>query len=334
MPTKRIWIRSLAALLATSATLTSWTAAHATSNDPSEFPRKPVHIIVPVSAGGSADKLTRILAEKLGELWKQSVIVENVAGASGVIGAAKVAKAQADGYTLLQQGESLTLNALLQPQLPFDSQKAFTPIIKAVVNPQILVVNPATGIRDFKDYLARANAKPESISLGLPTNGGIAHVAHEILTQATGAKVNYIPYPGGAPAALDVLAGHTDATLITLAAVTEYVRAGKLKALAVTTSYRSPSLPQVPTMAEAGGPANYAVESWQGYFAPAGTPSTIVHKINRDMQRVLQSEDVRVQLEGLGYKVDAGSSDALAESLRTERPKYASAIRAAGLRLR
>ena len=107
------------------------------------------------------------------------------------------------------------------------------------------------GYRIF-DYLARANAKPESISLGLPTNGGIAHVAHEILTQATGAKVNYIPYPGGAPAALDVLAGHTDATLITLAAVTEYVRAGKLKALAVTTSYRSPSLPQVPTMAEAG----------------------------------------------------------------------------------
>ena len=308
--------------------------ALAAPTDPQSFPNKPVRIVVPVSAGGSADKLTRIIAERLGELWKQSVVVENVAGASGVIGAAKVAKAAPDGYTLLQQGESLTLNGILQPHLPYDTQKAFTPVIKAVVNPQVLVVNPATGIKDLREYLARANANPESISLGLPTNGGIAHVAHEILSQATGAKVNYIPYPGGAPAALDVIAGHTNATLITLAAVTEYVRAGKLRAIAVTTPYRSPSLPQVPPVAEAGGPTNYAVESWQGYFAPAGTPPAIVDKINRDMRQVLQSVDVRAQLENLGYKVDGGSAGALAESLIQERPKYAKAIQAAGLQLK
>ncbi|MPT50763.1 MULTISPECIES: tripartite tricarboxylate transporter substrate binding protein [Delftia] len=328
-------IRTPSALRALLLPLFSSLALHAPAALASaeSFPNKPVRIIVPVAPGGSADKLTRTLADKLAALWGQSVVVENVAGASGTIGAAKVAKAAPDGYTLLQQGEGLTLNGLLFAQLPYDTQKAFTPIIKAVVNPQVLVVNPGTGLNTLGDYLARAKAKPQSISLGLPGNGGIAHVAHEILTQETGAKVNYIPYPGGGPAALDVLGGHTDATLITLAAVTEYVRAGKLRALAVTTPYRSDALPQVPTMAEAGVPG-FSVESWQGYFAPAGTPAPIVAKINRDLQTVLQAPDVRAQLEHMGFKVAGGSPADLGQSLQSERPRYARAIQSAGLSLR
>ena len=328
-------IRTPSALRALLLPLFSALALHASAALASadSFPNKPVRIIVPVAPGGSADKLTRTLADKLAALWGQSVVVENVAGASGTIGAAKVAKAAPDGYTLLQQGEGLTLNGLLFAQLPYDTQKAFTPIIKAVVNPQVLVVNPGTGLNTLGDYLARAKAKPQSISLGLPGNGGIAHVAHEILTQETGAKVNYIPYPGGGPASLDVLGGHTDATLITLAAVTEYVRAGKLRALAVTTPYRSDALPQVPTMAEAGVPG-FSVESWQGYFAPAGTPAPIVAKINRDLQTVLQAPDVRAQLEHMGFKVAGGSPADLGQSLQSERPRYARAIQSAGLSLR
>ena len=328
-------IRTPSALRALLLPLLSALALHAPSALASadSFPNKPVRIIVPVAPGGSADKLTRTLADKLAALWGQSVVVENVAGASGTIGAAKVAKAAPDGYTLLQQGEGLTLNSLLFAQLPYDTQKAFTPIIKAVVNPQVLVVNPGTGLNTLGEYLARARAKPQSISLGLPGNGGIAHVAHEILTQETGAKVNYIPYPGGGPASLDVLGGHTDATLITLAAVTEYVRAGKLRALAVTTPYRSDALPQVPTMAEAGVPG-FSVESWQGYFAPAGTPAPIVAKINRDLQTVLQAPDVRAQLEHMGFKVAGGSPADLGQSLQSERPRYARAIQSAGLSLR
>lgn len=302
-------------------------------DDAAGFPSKPVHIVVPVAAGGSADKLTRLIAERLTERWGQSVVVENVAGASGTIGAARVAKSPADGYTLLQQGEGLTLNGILFDRLPYDGQKAFAPVIKAVVNPQILVVNPATGIQSFADYLARARARPDTISLGLPGNGGIAHVAHEIITQETGARVNYIPYPGGGPATLDVLGGHTDATLITLAAVTEYVRSGKLRALAVTTPYRSPALPDVPTMAEAGLPG-FSVESWQGYFAPAGTPQAVVDKINRDIQTVLKSPEVRARLEDMGFKVAGGAPAELAASLQTERPKYAQAIKTAGISLR
>ena len=325
---KRFFLHTLAAALAAATLHIPLVQA----SEADAFPSKPVRIVVPVAAGGSADKLTRTLADKLNQLWGRSVVVENIAGASGTIGAAKVAKSTADGYTLLQQGEGLTLNAILFRELPYDS-KAFAPVIKAVVNPQILVVNPATGIHNFAEYLARAKAKPESISLGLPGNGGIAHVAHEILTQETGAKVNYIPYPGGGPATLDVLGGHTDATLITLAAVTEYVRSGKLRALAVTTPYRSPALPDVPTMAEAGLPG-FAVESWQGYFAPAGTPQAIVEKINRDIQTVLKSPDVRAKLEDMGFKVAGGPPADLAASLQTERPKYALAIKTAGISLR
>jgi tripartite-type tricarboxylate transporter receptor subunit TctC len=307
--------------------------AHADNDEAAGFPSKPVHIVVPVAAGGSADKLTRLIAQGLTERWGQSVVVENLAGASGTIGAARVAKAPADGYTLLQQGEGLTLNGILFDRLPYDGQKAFTPVIQAVVNPQILVVNPKTGIADFRTYLARAKAQPQSISLGLPGNGGIAHVAHEMIAQDTGAQVNYIPYSGGGPATVDVLAGHVDATLITLAAVTDHVRAGKLRALAVTTAYRSSALPNVPTMAEAGLPG-FSVESWQGYFAPAGTPAAVVAKINRDIQAVISTPETRAKLEDMGFKVTGGTPADLARTLAGERLRYAKTIQTAGIALR
>lgn len=298
-----------------------------------DFPSKPVHIVVPVAPGGSADKLTRLLAERLGTIWGQTVVVENIAGASGTIGAARVAKAPADGYTLLQSGESLSLNALLFPNLPYRTEEAFAPLIKAVVNPQILVVNPQTGIRTLAEYIERARSKPLETSLALPGNGGIAHVAHEMLAQQTGARVNYIPYGGGGPATLDVLAGHVDATLITLAAVTDHVRAGKLHALGVTTAYRSPALPEVPTFAEAGV-KDFAVESWQGYFAPAGTPAPVREKIHRDIQAVLRSPQMRAKLEDMGFGVAAGSSAELAASLKSERERYQRVIETARIALK
>lgn len=337
MTTKRFFLRTLASAIALSAAgggALYVSSLHAATDKTGSFPNKPVRIIVPVAPGGSADKLTRTLGERLSVLWGQTVIVENIAGASGTIGAGKVAKAAPDGYTLLQQGEGLMLNGILFRDLPYDTARSFSPIVKAVVNPQVLVVNPGTGINTLADYLARAKAQPESISLALPGNGGIAHVAHEILAQETGAKVNYIPYPGGGPAAVDVIAGHSNATLITLAAVTEYVRAGKLRALAVTTNYRSPALPNVPTVAEAAQLPNFSVESWQGYFAPAGTPPAIVQKINRDINQVLQSPEVRAQLEAQGFKVAGGTPADLAKSLQTEQPRYAQAIKTAGLAIR
>lgn len=236
---KLLSLRALLAPLALVAATLQLPQALAAS-EATVFPSKPVRIIVPVAAGGSADKLTRTLAERLGVLWGQTMVVENVAGASGSIGAARVAKSAPDGYTLLQQGEGLTLNAILFRELPYDTQTAFIPIIKAVVNPQILVV---------------------------------------------------------------------------------------------TTPYRSPALPGVPTMAEAGLPG-FSVESWQGYFAPAGTLPQVVAKINRDIQTVLQSPEVRAKLEDMGFKVAGGTPAELAASLQSERPKYALAIKRSGIELR
>jgi tripartite-type tricarboxylate transporter receptor subunit TctC len=311
----------------------SFALQHAVAGSEENFPDKPVRMIVPIAAGGSADKLTRILSEKLSIRWGQPVVVENIVGAGGTIGTARAAKATPDGYTILQQGEGMTLNTILYSNLSFDARTAFAPVIKAVVSPQILVVNPQTGLATFEQYLDRAKKRPDSINLALPTNGGIAHIAHELIHQQTGAQVNYIPYGGGGPATVAVIAGHTDATLITLAAVTEYVRAGRLTALAVTTPVRSKALPDVPTMAEAGIPG-FSVESWQGYFVPAGTPVAIVQKINHDIQAVLDTPEVRAQLENMGFNVEGGTSASLANSLSVEYPVYAQAVQQAGIVLR
>lgn len=319
-------------VFASLATVAAFTSPAFANTPGSTFPTKTVRIIAPVAAGGSADKLARTLAQKLSEQWHQSVVVENVAGASGTIGAAQVARAAPDGYTLLLGGEGVTLNASLFKRLPYDTNHAFRGVIKAVVSPQILVVRPDLGVRSFQDYLALTRRKPGELALGLPGNGGIAHVAHEMLSRQLGIQVNYIPYPGGGPATLDLLGGHIDATLITLAAVTDYVRNGRLTALAVTTPYRSKALPQVPTMAEAGAPG-FAVESWQGLLAPAATPADVIERINRDATAVLAQPGTKQLLEEAGFVVVASSAQALDDTLSKDLPRYAAVIASSGIKL-
>lgn len=296
-------------------------------------PSRTVRIVVPIAAGGSADKLARTLAPRLSEKWGQPVVVENIVGASGTLGAAQVAKAKADGCTLLLTGEGVTLNAVLYKHLPYDASRAFRGVSKAVVNPQVLVVRPDLGVKTFREYVQWARKHPGELALGLPGNGGIAHVAHEMLGRELGIRVNYVPYGGGGPAVVDLLGGHIDATLITLAAVTEYVRAGKLTALAVTTPYRSKALPAVPTIAESGV-AGFSVESWQGLLAPAATPDATVEKISRDVATVLDTPAVRRQLEDAGYVVAGSTPQQLDATLAQDLPRYSAVIAAAGIVLR
>lgn len=300
----------------------------------SVFPNKTVRIVVPVAAGGSADKLGRTLSQKLTERWGQSVVVENVPGAGGSIGAAQVTKSRPDGYTLLLAGDGLALNALQGRRVPYDVEKDFSGVVKAVVNPQILVVRPDLGVRNLQQYAALLKSKPGQITLGLPgSKGSLQHLAHEMLSQRIGASPNYIAYPGGGPAALDVLGGHIDGTLITLAAVTEYVRAGKLVPIAVTTAQRSKALPNVPTVAESGFPG-YAVESWQGIVAPSATPKAVVEQLNRDIVAVLQQPEISAQLEALGFTLAGGSAKQLDDTLRENLTGYAKVIAETGIQLR
>lgn len=296
------------------------------------YPVKPVKIIVPVSAGGSTDRLARLIAEKLSVMWKQPVIVENMTGAGGSIGAAYVAKSKPDGYTLLLHSDAVVLNLALLSKSPY-SLSDLTGVVKIAANPQILVVRPSLGINTLKEYSELIKSKPGVITVGLPTNGGIGHISHEMLRKALKLDVNYIPYPGGGPAALAVMGDHVDATMITTAAVTEFIKAKKLIPIAVTTSYRSSALPDVPTIAELGVPG-FNVESWQGILAPAGTPKTIVKKINRDVLTILENPEFQKQVEAMGYGIASGSPEQFTSSLNDDLKRYSQVIKEAGIGLK
>ncbi|MGV2861645.1 Bug family tripartite tricarboxylate transporter substrate binding protein [Achromobacter sp. AGC39] len=308
-------------------------SAPVASEDANRYPNRPVKIVVPVAAGGSADKLARTLAQKLGEKWRQSVVVENQPGASSAIGNAAVAHARGDGYTLLLAGDALSLNAL-QASVPYDPVRDLQGVTKAVVNPQLLVVRPGLGVKTFQEFVALVRQRPGEISLALPGGtGSLQHLAVELLNERIGAKTNQIPYPGGGPATLDVLGGHVDAMLITLAAATENVRSGKLVALAVTTPTRSSALPDVPTMQEAGLP-DYAVESWQGFSVPASTPRAVVDRINRDVVAVLREPDTTALLENLGFTIAATAPDAVDQTVRDDIATYRRIIASADVKLK
>lgn len=296
------------------------------------FPNKPVRLVVGSAAGGSTDMIARLLAEKLSIAWRQPVIVENVTGAGGSIGAMQVARANPDGYTLMMQSDSIVLNIALLKKPPY-SLNDFAGVVKAIVNAQILVVRPTLGVKTFKQYVELAKKNPGQVSLALPLSGGIAHIAHEMIRQNLGIDVNYIPYRGGGPAAVDVMAGHVDATLITLAAVTEYIKAGRLTPLVVTTSYRSPVLPDVPTVAESGIPG-FNVESWFGILVPAKTPRPIVDKINRDMLEILANSETKKQIESMGSGVTSSTPQEFDASLRADLARYTQVIKTAGITLR
>lgn len=297
----------LGAAIAIAAGLALWSgsgAAPVATEEAARYPNRPVKIIVPVAAGGSADKLARTVAQRLGERWQQSVVVENHPGASSAIGNAAVAHAKPDGYTLLLSGDALSLNAL-QSTRAYDPERDLVGVTKAVTNPQLLVVRPGLGVKTFHEFAELVRKRPGEITLALPGGtGSLQHLAVELLNERIGAKTNQIPYPGGGPASLDVLGGHVDAMLITLAAATENVRSGKLVALAVTTTYRSKALPDVPTLQEAGL-KDYEVESWQGLSAPAGTPKTVIDRINRDVVAVLREPETAALLENLGFTLAA-----------------------------
>lgn len=304
--------------------------AMAQGND--SYPSKPVKIIVPVSPGGSTDRLARLVAEKLSLAWRQPVIVENVTGAGGSIGATQAAKAKPDGYTLLLHSDAVILNLALLSK-PSYSLSELTGVVKVAANPQILVVRPSLGVNTLKEYADLIKSKPGVISVGLPTNGGIGHISHEMLSKALNLNVNYIPYPGGGPAALAVMGDHVDATMITTAAVTEFIKAKKLVPIAVTTSYRSSALPDVPTISESGVPG-FSVESWQGILAPASTPKDIVKKINRDTLAILENPDFKKQIEAMGYGVSSGSADQFSASLADELKRYTQVIKEAKITLK
>lgn len=295
-------------------------------------PTRPVRLVVSSAPAASLDTLARILAPALSARLGQSVLVENQGGANGLLAMQQVARAEPDGHTLLVTGDAIVLAELITPNPGFTVRGSFTPVTQAVRAAQILATHPGSGFTDIAGYVAAVKARPGRLNVGLPAWGGIAHVVHELLAQATGGlAVEYVTYRGGGPATTDLLARHLDALVITLPAITEQVRQGAIVPLAVTTAARDAALPEVPTLAETVAPG-FDVESWQGLLVPKGVPAPIVAALHGVIAEALRDPAVQDRLSGLGFEVVAEGPEVFAQRTEASTQRFAGVVRAAGIR--
>ena len=297
------------------------------------FPAKPVRLVVPFPPGGPLDVTGRAIAQKLGETWAQSVVVDNRPGAGGNIGADLVAKSAPDGYTVVMGALSThAVNPSLYPSMPYDAVRDFAPITLVAVTPNVLVVNPALPVRSVQELVAYAKANPNKLSFGSGSNGSAGHLAGELFKVETGTDVVHVPYKGAAPAMQALLAGDTQFMFDNLASAMAQVKAGKLRALAVTTAKRTSLAPELPTMAEAGVPG-FDIATWFGLLAPAGTPGDVIAKWNADVVRILDSAEMRERLRAQGAEPAPSTPAEFAAFIAAERSKYARIVKASGAKV-
>ena len=268
------------------------------------FPTKPVRLLVTYPPGGGADLMARLVAPKMAEVLGQPVVVENKPGASGQIAATEVARAAPDGYTLLFDASSFAVNPSLYSSLPYDAAKAFTPIAVLALFPNVLVVTPSFEAKNVAELVALAKAKPGAIAFASSGNGSAQHLSGELFRQKAGVEMTHVPYKGGGPALNDVIGGQVPVFFANMASGLVQVRAGKLRALAITGGHRSAALPDAPTMSEAGIPG-YEVYEWNAIFAPAGTPPGVIAKIADAAAKAMQAAEFRSRVEQLGGEVAA-----------------------------
>jgi tripartite-type tricarboxylate transporter receptor subunit TctC len=295
------------------------------------YPNRPVKIVVAFSPGGVTDIIARSVAPKLGELWGQAVVVENRTGAGGSVGAMAVARAPADGYTLLVHSSGYALNTAINPALPYDPHKDFAEVAPLASQPMVLVVG-AAGPASVAELIAAARQRPGGVSYGSAGIGSGAHFNSEKFRIAAGIEVLHVPYKGGAEAIHDTIAGRISFTFNTVTLALPHIREGRLRVLAVSSAQRSSLLPGTPTVAESGIPG-FEYTFWNGLWAPAGTPPAVVQKISRDLARVVTAPDVRERLATLGAEPMSMPPEEFARFVRAEIADAARIARAAGIRL-
>jgi len=309
----------------------AWAAMSAGAALAAPFPAKPLTIVVPTPPGGTTDLVARLLAEKLGASFGQPVVVENRPGGATTIGAQAVLNQPADGYTVLMG----TFSTITNPYLNKSIRVAYTdfdPVTLVVNTPNVLVVGAASPFRSLKDLVAAEKAKPGGVSFASTSNGGSPHLSGALFNSLAKVQLMHVPYPGSAPAITDLLGGHVDTMFDNLPASLPQIHAGKVRALAVTTSQRMPALPEVPTFAEAGFPG-YEVNAWFGLLARKGTPPAAIEAWNQGVRAALDMQDVRQKLSGWGA-IPVGNTPAqFAAYLKAEDQKWARVIRDAGIRI-
>jgi tripartite-type tricarboxylate transporter receptor subunit TctC len=297
------------------------------------YPAKPVTFVVPFPPGGGTDIAARVVAQKLTAMWGQSVVVENKAGAAGIVGTDVVAKARPDGYTLLIANVGIpSINPVLYAKLPYNPDTAFAPISQICDLPFVLMATPSFPANTPKELVALAKAKPDTVTFASSGSGGSPHLTAEIFQQATGTRMMHIPYKGGGPAMTDLMAGHVNLLFASILEGSGHVKSGKLKALAVTSPKRSPALPDVPTLAESGI-AGAESGSWVALMAPAGTPQAIIDKIAADMKEVVADPKVKEQLVSQGATPQSSTPAQLQALIGNDKARYAKVIHDKGIKV-
>jgi len=296
-----------------------------------EWPTKPVTILVPFAAGGTVDIVARTIVQKLGPELAQSFIVDNRGGAGGSIATTALVRSAPDGHTLLFHHMGLVFNASLYERLPFDTLKDVVPVAYIGATPNVLVVNNAMPIRTVPEFIAAAKAKPGTINYGSGGIGSAGHLPMELLQSAARIDLVHIPYKGSGPAITDLLGGQIQAMLLTIPAVMPYVAAGKLRAIATSGKKRTPALPDLPTLDEAGV-AGFEYSPWYGVFAPAGTPVPVLQKIHDAVNRVIADAETRDKLGKQGLEVQPMTREEFAAIVREDLPRWAAVIRKLGIK--
>src|SRR3954465_10553822 len=293
------------------------------------YPSKPVRLVITYPPGGNTDLVGRALAQKMSESFGQQVVVDNRGGAGGVLGTMITAQAAPDGYTImLGTSAGMVINPLLSSRLTYDPVKDFAPVSMVVIVPQLLVVNPQLPVKNVRDLIALAKAKPGYLNAGSSGVGTPNHFGTELLKWLAGVDIVHVPYKGGAPALTDLLGGQIQMAFSSIPAVLPHIKAGRLIALGIGSAKRSPALPNIPTIAEAGVPG-YEYTTWYGIFAPAKTPRPLITRLNAEIVKAVESPDIKDRVTALGGDPDPGTPEELRAYMANESAKWAKIIKAA-----
>lgn len=294
-----------------------------------DFPTKPIRLVIGFAPGGGTDTTSRALSTKLTAALGQQVIVDNRPGHSGTIAADILSKATPDGHTLLLGTIALVINPILTKKMPFDTFKDLLPVTQAVDSTNILIVHPSVPAKSVKELIALAKSKP--INCGSSGIGGTGHLAVELFNLQAGTKITHVPYKGGGPAMVDLLGGNIQLIFATAASSISHIKAGKARALAVTTAKRSALVPELPTVAEAGLPG-YEANNWNGFFVPAKTPRPVIDRLNKEITAALTAPDVKAFLFKQGLDAAPGTPEQFANYMKAEYAKWTKVIQAAGIK--
>ena len=313
------------------ATLTAAALAGPWAAQAQSYPDHPIRFVVPYPPGGGTDVIARIVQGKLQTALGQNIVIDNKGGAGGSVGTDIVAKAPADGYTVLFTLNSHTVNPAIYTKLPFDTLKDFEPVGTVASLPQILVANPQFPANNVAELIAMAKAKPGSLAYASVGVGSPGHLAGELFKLRTGTQMTHVPYRGGGPAVTDVMGGQVPLLWVSIPAAAQFVKSGKLKALGVSTQKRSAAFPDVPTLQEAGV-ADFEVDSWYAMFVPAKTPKAAIDKLNRSLNTTLQDPEIREKLLAQGSEAVGGTPEALGQTVNVELVKWAKLAKDASIK--